>query len=88
LRSPSPLSFLAADGSPRGIREGGTFKVGVTASFIRTIDPALVGLPLEYRVLWPACEILVAYPAKPPPAGLQLPAAWCSPPSSISRRSA
>src|SRR5262245_45160363 len=64
--------LLAASGSPRGIKEGGTFKVGVTASFIRTIDPALVGLPFELSVLWPACEILVAYPAKPPPAGLQL----------------
>ena len=58
--------LLAAAGSPRGIKEGGTFRI-VTA--VNTIDPALTNLALA---LEPACGTLMRYPDKPPPAGVRL----------------
>jgi peptide/nickel transport system substrate-binding protein len=60
---------LAADGSSRGLREGGTFHVAVAAGFFSGIDPALASEPYLLR---PACGALMSYPDKPPPAGLRL----------------
>jgi ABC-type transport system substrate-binding protein len=63
--------LLAAAGSPRGVKEGGTFRVAVTpVARFQTIDPALAGL--ASRLLRPACGALVSYPDKPLPAGLRL----------------
>jgi len=63
--------LLAAAGSPRGVKEGGTFRVAVTPiARFGTIDPALYGL--GGRLLRPACGALLSYPDKPLPAGLRL----------------
>jgi peptide/nickel transport system substrate-binding protein len=64
--------LLASAGSPRGVREGGTYKVAVLSGFFNTIDPALASIFTELFVLEPACGNLLAYPSKPPPAGLSL----------------
>jgi ABC-type oligopeptide transport system substrate-binding subunit len=63
--------LLAASGSPRAIKDGGTFRVAVTAATgFGAIDPALYGH--EARSLRPACGALLSYPNKPLPAGLRL----------------
>jgi ABC-type oligopeptide transport system substrate-binding subunit len=64
--------LLAASGTPRAIKEGGTFRVAVLAGFFDTIDPALVSHPFELLVLEPTCGTLMTYPSKPPPAGLEI----------------
>ena len=62
---------LAASGSPRAIKDGGTFRVAVTAGTGHgAIDPALYDH--ERRLLRPACGALLSYPDKPLPAGLRL----------------
>jgi ABC-type oligopeptide transport system substrate-binding subunit len=63
--------MLAASGSPRAIKDGGTFRVAVTAvTGFGAIDPALY--TAEGRLLRPACGALLSYPDKPLPAGLRL----------------
>lgn len=62
--------LLAAAGSPRGIKEGGAFKVAIASVLAPTsIDPALSDSPYLSR---PTCGTLMAYPDVPPPAGLRL----------------
>jgi ABC-type transport system substrate-binding protein len=61
--------LLAATGTPRGIKEGGTLRVAFLVGNFDTIDPALVNLPSEGQLLAPACGTLLVYPNKPPPAG-------------------
>jgi ABC-type transport system substrate-binding protein len=62
---------LAASGDPRAIKDGGTFRLAVTAGTgFGSIDPALYGP--ESRTLRPACGALLSYPDKPLPAGLRL----------------
>jgi ABC-type transport system substrate-binding protein len=64
--------LLAAAGSPRGIKEGGTFRVAVSFGAFNTIDPAFPSLAAGL-LLWPACGSLMWYPYKPAPAaGLRL----------------
>ena len=58
--------LLAAAGSPRGIKEGGTFRI---ATAVNTIDPAFANLAVA---LEPACGMLMRYPDKPPPAGVRV----------------
>ena len=58
--------LLAAAGSPRGIKEGGTFRI---ATAVNAIDPAFANLALA---LEPACGMLMRYPDKPPPAGVRV----------------
>ena len=62
--------LLAAAGSPRGIKEGGTFWVGMGPGSVTTIDPALA--IFGRQLLAPACGSLMDYPAKPPPEGGRL----------------
>jgi ABC-type transport system substrate-binding protein len=64
--------LLAAAGSPRGIKEGGTFHIAALAGFFNTIDPALTVSFVEPPLLQPACGALMGYPSKPPPEGLTL----------------
>ncbi len=52
--------LLAAAGSPRGIKEGGAFRIGMATGSVTTIDPAL-----GVQLLAPACGSLMDYPAKP-----------------------
>jgi peptide/nickel transport system substrate-binding protein len=60
---------LAAAGSARATKEGGTFRVvDPSGGFFVGIDPA--GGPDD--LLRPACSSLLAYPHKPLPAGLRL----------------
>jgi ABC-type transport system substrate-binding protein len=61
--------LLAAAGSPRGIKEGGTFRVAVPTDWFDAVDPALSGSRVD--VLRPACGALVHYPHKRLPAGLR-----------------
>jgi peptide/nickel transport system substrate-binding protein len=64
--------LLAASGSPRGTREGGTFRVAFAIGRLHTIDPALGDFPIAKHLLAPACATLVGYPDKPLPAGFRL----------------
>jgi ABC-type transport system substrate-binding protein len=64
--------LLAAAGSPRGIKEGGTFRVAFFTGRFGSIDPALPGLPAAQRLLAPACATLMAYPDEKLPAGARL----------------
>jgi ABC-type transport system substrate-binding protein len=61
--------LLAASSSPRGIKEGGTFRIGIAA--LDSIDPALAGL-FAYQVLNATCAGLLNVPDRPLPAGLRL----------------
>jgi peptide/nickel transport system substrate-binding protein len=58
--------LLAAAGSPRGIKEGGTFRIA--AFSVITIDPAFDPF-LAFRA---ACGTLMGYPDKRVPEGLRL----------------
>jgi ABC-type transport system substrate-binding protein len=63
--------LLAASSTARGVKEGGTFRLAISAAArFGAIDPALYAL--EYRTLRPACGALLGFPNKPLPAGLQL----------------
>jgi ABC-type transport system substrate-binding protein len=64
--------LLAASGSPRDSKEGGTFRVAVRNGRVDTIDPALVNFFPEGQLLDPACARLMAHPDKPLPAGGRL----------------
>lgn len=64
--------LLAASGAARGVSDGGTFRVAITAGRFTTIDPALVSGPFEINPLRPACGSLIAYPDKPLPEGRRL----------------
>jgi ABC-type oligopeptide transport system substrate-binding subunit len=63
--------LLPASGATRAIKEGGTFRVGMDATFFTAVDPAVPVGPSP-TILRPACETLMAYPDKPLPAGLVL----------------
>jgi peptide/nickel transport system substrate-binding protein len=63
---------LAASGSPRAVKEGGTFQVAFASGFFDGIDPALTVSSLGQPLLRPACGALMAYPDLPPPAGMRL----------------
>jgi peptide/nickel transport system substrate-binding protein len=63
--------LLAASGSPRVTRDGGTFRVGVLQNFFGSIDPALAGLAAQ-PFLRAACAGLMTTPDKPLPDGLRL----------------
>jgi ABC-type transport system substrate-binding protein len=62
---------LATSGSPRAVKDGGTFRMALTTvAQFGTIDPALAGN--EMLILESACAALMAYPDEPLPAGIQL----------------
>lgn len=54
------------------IKEGGTFRVAVSAGFVEAIDPAIYNLQSSAQLLRPACSSLFTFPNKPLPAGLGL----------------
>ena len=62
--------MLAASGSPRAVKDGGTFRVAFSLPGFGSIDPALY--TGEGRVLRPACAALLSYPDEPLPDGLRL----------------
>jgi ABC-type oligopeptide transport system substrate-binding subunit len=65
--------LLAAAGSPRGIKEGGTFRIGIPAStIIDSIDPLLADFPGAVPVFDATCGGLLKYPALRFPQGLRL----------------
>jgi peptide/nickel transport system substrate-binding protein len=53
-------------------RNGGTFKVSVSAAFVDTPDPALSYTITGWAILDATCAGLMTYPDKPPPAGLRI----------------
>ena len=64
-------SSLAAAGSPRGIKEGGTFRVAATFGSFNAIDPALANVTPNFfwtRLAAASCGTR----ASRPPAGLRL----------------
>jgi peptide/nickel transport system substrate-binding protein len=65
--------LLAAAGSPRGIKEGGTFRIGnPDSNIIDSIDPVLAGFPGSRAVNLASCAGLLTYPDLPFPQGLRL----------------
>ena len=60
--------LLPAAGTPRAIKEGGTFRVAEPDT-PASADPAIVG---NFGVFGPACGTLMWYPSKPLPEGLRL----------------
>lgn len=63
--------LLAASGSPRGDKEGGTFRVGMPVQIFDSIDPALARFPAPTELFRATCASLLNYPDKPVPAGLR-----------------
>ena len=61
--------LLAAAGSPRGVKDGGTFRIAQPAGSFLAIDPALVSSNADLHLTDAACGNLMAYPSKPLPAG-------------------
>jgi peptide/nickel transport system substrate-binding protein len=61
--------LLAGSSTARGIKEGGTFRVGIAG--LDSIDPALAGIPAQ-QLLQATCAGLLNVPDKPLPAGLRL----------------
>ena len=58
--------------APRGVKEGGTFRVAFLTGFFHTIDPALWEVPSQFQLIEPACGALLDYPSKAPPGGFQI----------------
>lgn len=54
------------------VRNGGTFRVFVTASELKSLDPALAYTDTSLALLGATCPRLMTYPDRPPPEGLQL----------------
>jgi peptide/nickel transport system substrate-binding protein len=63
--------LVAASGTAREIKEGGTFRVGLSGIF-DSIDPALAYHNNSWGLLDTSCATLMRYPDKPPPAGFTL----------------
>jgi peptide/nickel transport system substrate-binding protein len=59
--------LLASSGGTHGIREGGTFRIGLWSRFLPSVDPALVG---TRDILDATCAGLMNMPDKPAPANL------------------
>ena len=64
--------LLATAGSPRGIKEGGTFRVGIPASLFDSIDPVLANVPGSITLLRATCAGLLSFRDKPLPEGLRV----------------
>jgi ABC-type transport system substrate-binding protein len=65
------LSVGSASGADAlRVKDGGTFSVAAPGGGFGGIDPALVGVDVDY--FRPACGTLMAYPDVPLPAGLRL----------------
>jgi peptide/nickel transport system substrate-binding protein len=63
---------LTAAGSPRGIKEGGTFRMGIPAEQIDSIDPALTAIAGTTALMRAICAGLMTTPDKPLPEGSRL----------------
>ena len=63
---------VVSQGSPRSVREGGTFRVATPAQFFVAIDPAHTSTLPESIVLSAACAGLMTTPDKPLPGGLRV----------------
>jgi hypothetical protein len=67
------LSLEAASGGNAASSQAdGTFRAATVVGWFTAIDPALTGSAVDGTVLLPACGSLMAYPAKPLPAGARL----------------
>jgi peptide/nickel transport system substrate-binding protein len=64
--------LLPAAGSSRGIKEGGTFRVGIPGEVFDSIDWAKAEFPAPFVALRPTCASLLTFPDKPFPAGRRL----------------
>jgi ABC-type oligopeptide transport system substrate-binding subunit len=62
---------LAAAGGAHGVKEGGTFRIGLSGIF-DYIDPALAYHGNSWMLLDTSCATLMRYPDKAPPAGYTL----------------
>lgn len=63
---------LASPGGTRSTKEGGTFRVGIAAEEIDSIDAALTGIAGTVTVMRTICAGLMRTPDKPFPAGLRV----------------
>jgi peptide/nickel transport system substrate-binding protein len=59
--------LLAASASPRTVKEGGSFRIGISSRLLPSVDPALVP---DRRLLDATCAGLMNTPDKPAPANL------------------
>jgi ABC-type transport system substrate-binding protein len=64
--------LLAAAGSPRGVKEGGTFRVGIPSELFDTADAAISAYPGTIPVRQATCAGLLRNPDKPLPEGSRL----------------
>jgi ABC-type transport system substrate-binding protein len=67
----SSALLLAASGTARGIKEGGTVRVAVAVGSVNAIDPVFTSVAAVF-LLDPACGLLMGYHRKPAPAGTRL----------------
>jgi peptide/nickel transport system substrate-binding protein len=63
---------LASSGGGTDVREGGTFRVGIFAQNIDSIDAALTGIAGTITLMRATCAGLMRTPDKPLPEGLRL----------------
>jgi peptide/nickel transport system substrate-binding protein len=61
--------LLTASGSPHGIKEGGTLRMGIPAEQIDSLDPAFTGVAGTTTVVRATCAGLMTTPDKPFPEG-------------------
>ncbi len=68
----SLLGAALAGGSSPAVRNGGTFRVSVSAGGFDSIDPALAYTQASWSLLDTTCARLMTYPDEPPPEGFRL----------------
>ena len=77
---------LAATSNSTAVREGGIFRISLPAlAGLDNMDPALSFSPAGWGLLDTVCARLMAYPDKPPPAGLHLAPEVAAAPPAVSQ---
>lgn len=77
---------LSATSSPTSAREGGIFRISLPGlAGLDNMDPALSFTPAGWGLLDTVCARLMAYPDKPPPAGLRLEPEVAAAPPAVSQ---
>jgi ABC-type oligopeptide transport system substrate-binding subunit len=57
--------LVAAAGTPRTVKEGGTFRMAVPVDWFDAVDPALAGKGASVDVIRATCGALLHHPNKP-----------------------
>jgi ABC-type amino acid transport substrate-binding protein len=64
--------LLAASGTARGIKEGGTFRIGIISELFDSVDGAVTATPATIPVRRATCASLLTTPDKPFPEGARV----------------